>query len=33
MRMRLKNFDIMGFTEKSDIYEGFTKNQYKGGIA
>ena len=33
MILGMKNFNIMGFTEKSDFQEGFTKKQYIGGIA
>ena len=29
MGLRMNNFNILGFTEKSDFYE----NQYRGGIA
>ena len=29
MGLRMNNFIILGFTEKSDFYE----NQYRGGIA
>ena len=30
----MKNFDILGFTKKSDLKgEGFMKDQYRGGIA
>ena len=31
MILGMKNFNIMGFTEKSDFQEGFTKKQYIGG--
>ena len=31
MGLRMKNFNIMGSTEKSDLKEGVKKNQYKGG--
>ena len=27
----MKNFNISGFTERSDFQGGFTKNQYIGG--
>ena len=34
MVLRMKNFDILGFTEKSHLKgEGFMKDQYRGGIA